>query len=276
MSKNHEHPDQEYELERLCSNTRRSLGTPRPDNDVGIEYIWDIENEILDQDHLPGQVVHLNGTVRNFGDNDISTPFIIIFNISDDGYPQYYYEDNMTFPTCIGLLIFKAKTSYNVTWNWTAPKPNEMPPGSKNDFSTSDVTFTLNIATTLNGDTNLTNDQKSKEITVIKPRYNVKLKNGWWLKNGSDMDWYGKNKYIFIILPGTINKFELPFTLENLGDPTFIKYEVVAPYDWIAVAPSRQFWLSSTNSSEMEENLSIMVFTSKNLEHLPSGKDLKI
>lgn len=257
-------------------STRAPHRNSRLSPDVGIEYIWDIEADILYKDHLPGFDVNLNVTVRNYGDDDITTPFEIIFNVSDDGYPQYFNESKKTFPICIGQTVFKAQTSYNVSWNWTPPKPEHMPPGSKNDYSKGGVVFIANFMTTLDGDINPGNDKKSKEIIVIKPPYRVRVRRGWYVQNGSSWEWIGREPYLFKYVKGKANYFELKFTIENLGEATYIDYSVIAPTDWTVITPSRQIWQANSNSYNPPKNLTLTVFPSINPKYLPYNKDMII
>jgi uncharacterized membrane protein len=264
------------EIENFSNLQQNIHRTSRSINDVGIEHIWDIEHDILGIDHPSGGIVHFNVSVRNYGDIDIVTPFKIILNITDDGSPQYLFEENKSFPTCIGLAVMKAQTAYNVSWSWESPTPDKMPPGSQNDLSKNDVTFTATFNTEFNDDPNTINDQKSINVIIRKPIYKLRLKHGWWWKNGSKYDWSGERINNIEIELGKSNQFELKFTLENLGDPVYIIYETTTPTGWIAIPPTRRHWGSGTNSSKLGKNLSITVFPPTNLEHLKMGKNYKI
>ncbi|MFW9876461.1 MAG: hypothetical protein ACFFG0_25485 [Candidatus Thorarchaeota archaeon] len=218
----------------------------------------------------------MNVTVKNYGDTDISTPFTIAFNITDNGYPEYFNESSKTFPTCIGLTSMKAETSYNVSWNWTAPKPSEMPPGSNNDLTKNDVTFTAWFKTDLAGDPISSNDKKSIEILISRPDFKIDLIPGWWWKEGSSWEYVPQKKVIFTVQAGQVNQFELKFTLVNKKDPTYISYTINTPTDWNAIAPQRRYWNRNDNSSYMEMNLTVMVIPSSNLEYIPCDTDLNI
>ena len=248
----------------------------RTSSDVGIDAIWELQPDPLNFYHYPGAVVYMNVTVRNYGDTDISTPFTISFNISDNGYPEYFNESSKIFPACIGLTSMKAETSYNVSWNWTAPKPNEMPPGSNNDLTKNDVTFTSWFKTDLAGDPNSVNNKKSHEILISRPDFKIDLIPGWYVKKGSSWEFMAQKKVIFTVQKGQVNQFELKFTLVNKKDPTYISYTVDTPMDWKAIAPQRRYWFRNDNSSSMEMNLTFLVLPSLNLEYIPCDKVLNI
>ncbi len=258
------------------NNEQRTIRNPDTITDVGIESIIDLDETQSNGEHLPGTIAHFIISVRNYGDNYITKSFEISLNITDDGVPQYNFISSKQFPTCIGLSLMKAHTTYNVTWNWTIPRPDEMPPGSINDFSKSDVTFNVNFRTKLDSDMNHLNDGKKINIIVKKPTFKLKLKPGWWVQNGNLWVLEGGLNYFLTIILGQTNKFDLKFTLENFGDPTNINYQVTAPTGWIAIPPPRQYWPTGTNSSILGKNLSVVVFPSSNIDHLPFGKNLKI
>jgi uncharacterized membrane protein len=259
-----------------------SLGNPntsqtiRAGDDVGIEYIWDVDRNITGVLHYPGFQVNLNVTIMNFGDSAISTAFDILLNITDDGFPQYIYESKKTLPAALGLSVLLPKTSYNLSWNWTPPKPEQMPPGSKNDYTKNDVTFKARIKTMHPGDIDTSNDRKGLEIVVSKPDFMVKLSRGWWWQNGSNLEYEGYEKTVLTIKKNKLNQFDLKFTLENVGEATGISFEMINPYDWTAILPATQFWLSGMNSSDPARNLSVTVLPSSDLKNLPHGFDIKI
>jgi uncharacterized membrane protein len=269
--------DFDKSTERYCEIANNSINTnPRSGDDVGIEYIWDVDLNISEKTHYPGFPVNLNVTIRNYGDNAISTSFDIILKISDDGYPQYRYESKKTLPSSLGITDLQPKTSYNLSWNWTPPKPDGMPPGSDNDYSRNDVTFVARIETSLIGDIDPSNDKMNIEIIVSKPDFKIQLSRGWWWQNGSKLEHEGYDKTIITIKKNQINQIDLKFTLENVGEATDISYEIFTPYDWTAIPPATQFWWSGMNSSDSARNLSFLVMPSSNLKYLPYSVDLKI
>ena len=243
------------------TKTAQTRGTSRVNNDVGIENIVDIDKTIFNLDHYPGNVVHLSVTVKNFGENDINKPFQIVMTISDSATIQpYYFIENKTLPACLGISVLKANTSYNLTWNWTAPTPEERA-GSENNFLDKDVTFTVFFTTMLVDDLNAGNNQKWIEIEVQKPDFIIELQTQ-------------EKEKLITIQPGKLNIFPFNFTLFNHGKGTFINYSTEAPADWKVIPPLRKFYNDRTNSSQ--ENLSIIVYPSINRRYLPTATPLKV
>ena len=151
-------PEQEQGM-AIAESTQES-GSARNIDDVGIFSLSDIDKDQLNLDHYPGTVVHMNVTVKNYGTNKIVTPFEIVLTISDGTTqpPSYHYQENKTFPTCVGLTEIGANQSINVSWNWTPPL--KMPHGCQKNFTDSDISFIAFFTTMLEGDSGSNNNQK--------------------------------------------------------------------------------------------------------------------
>jgi hypothetical protein len=244
----------------------QSRGSSRAGPDVGILSISDIEKDILNTDHYPGTVVHLNITVRNYAQTKVVSPFEIVLTISDGTNmpPSYHFQENKTFPTVLGLTEMAANRSYNISWNWTPPL--KMPHGCQKNFSEEDITFTAYFTTMMEGDIGSNNNQQWIKIDVNQPDFEVDLVSGWFGIPEQDK--------IEEIVSGQPNLFQLNFTLFNLGKGTYINFSAEAPPDWKAIPPARKFYNDRTNSSN--ENLSITIFPSVNLQYIPTATWLYI
>ncbi len=249
---------------------QRSRTTARDIMDVGIESISDIdaENYIA---HYPGTTVHMNLTLRNYGDVDISTPFDVLLTISDGTTrgPSYHYQENRTYPAALNLPALLANTSYNISWNWTTPL--SMPHGCEKNFSLGDVVFVACFTTLLERDMNSNNNQNCIDIRVEQPDFLVNLIPGWKYLVGKERVTEPQEDFEITIESGQTNQFELKFSLENFGEATFINFSVISPNDWKAIPPARQFWQSRSNSSVPSMNLTVTVFPSVNREHLQTA-----
>lgn len=257
------------------SSSPRS-GSARAAIDVGIESISDIDEENY-LDHYPGTVVHMNVTVKNYGTNDVDTPFDILLTISDGSShpPSYHYQENRTLPHCLNISVLKANTSYNISWNWTPPL--KMPDGSEFNFSETDIVFLAKFTTLLDGDEGSNNNQKWIDIEVQQPDFEVELEPGWKIQIGKAWVSFPQEEVVLTIVSGQTNQFQLNFTLHNHGEATFINFSVIGPTDWKAIPPARQFWQSRSNSSSpVPQNLTVTVFPSVQRQYLPTATDLYI
>jgi uncharacterized membrane protein len=240
--------------------------------DVGVVSISDIDAENF-IDHFPGKPVHMNVTVRNFGDGDITTPFEILMTVSDGSsrYPSYFYQENLTLPSALNRVVMTNRTQgYNLTWNWTPPL--SMPHGAEFNLSQSDVTFKVCFTTLMEGDQNSVNNQNCIGVKVEKPDFDLFLEPGWWINNL----YLPQDRFHVVPKKGQTNQFDLNFTLYNFGEATFINFTVNAPPDWKAIPPPRTFWQARSNSSAPPQNLSITVFPSIKLQYLPTATTLSI
>jgi uncharacterized membrane protein len=253
------------ELEEERKTSGRSA---RAAVDVGVVSISDIDKDELNLDHYPGTVVHLNVTIKNFGSNDITEPFQILFTISDNPArpPSWSEQFNRTLPDYWNVPSLKSNQSRNMSWNWSTPL--NMEEGSLHNFSDSGVEFIAFFTTLLEGDLGSNNNQKSIKIKIDQPDFEVQLESGWPFWNAEEKD------KIISIKKGDPNLFQLNFTLHNHGKGSFINYSVIGPTDWKVIPPMRKYYNDRSNSSQ--ENLSLTIFPSVNLKHLPTATWLYI
>lgn len=247
-------------------------GNPRATVDVGVVGVSDID-AVNFIDHFPGKVVHMNVSIQNFGDSDITEPFDILMTVSDGSsrYPSYTYQENKTIPYALGKSVLKANAPHqNLSWNWTPPL--SMPHGAEFNFSISDISFRVCFTTLLEGDQNSVNNQLCLMVKVDKPDFNIELEPGWTINK----IYFPQEPFHVVPKKGQTNQFELNFTLYNFGEATYINFTVQAPPDWKAIPPPRQFWQSRSNSSSPAQNLSITVFPSIRLQNLPTATTLNI
>ncbi|WP_455393183.1 hypothetical protein [[Eubacterium] cellulosolvens] len=252
--------------ENTANQPARTRASTRNIDDVGIWSISDIDKDQFNLDHYPGTDVHMNVTVKNYGTNKIIIPFEIVLTVSDGTTqpPSYHYQENKTFPTCIGLTEIGANQSLNISWNWTPPL--HMPHGCQKNFTEGDISFTAYFTTMLEGDTGSNNNQKWIRVDVNQPDFIVNLESGWFGIPESDK--------LITIISGEPNLFQLNFTLFNDGKGTYINFSTIAPTDWKAIPPARKYYNDRTNSTS--ENLSITIFPSVNLQHIPTATWLYI
>ena len=246
-------------------STTHTRGESRTIDDVGVVSMSDIEKDVLNVDHYPGTVVHMNITVKNFGTNAITTPFELLMTISDGTTepPSYHFQENQTLPACLGTTVMQPETPYNLTWNWTTPL--KMPHGCNENFSISDVRFWIYFTTLLEGDENSSNNQKWMKVDVNQPDFEVELQKGWIINN----IYFPQPDIIIRITPGEANLFQLNFTLHNLGKGSYINFTTIPPQDWKAIPPPRKYYNDRSNSTL--ENLSLTIFPSVNRKHLPTA-----
>ena len=263
-----EDPVVTHDQEQAKPEALSSRGTPRTDYDVGIVSISDIDKDELKIDHYPGTVAHMNVTVKNYGDTDITTPFEILLTISDGNTrpPGYHFQDNKTFPTCLGLSKIAANESRNISWNWTVPL--KMPDGCEKNFSESSITFTAFFTTLMENDVGSNNNQEWINILVNQPDFEIRLEKGWpfWKVEEKDK--------IITVRSGEPNLFQLNFTMHNDGKGSYINYTTTEPTDWKAIPPPRKYYNDRSNTTN--ENLSLTIFPSVNREYLPTATWLYI
>jgi uncharacterized membrane protein len=232
------------------------------DQDVGIEEIIDLD-AMNSMEHYPGKIVHLKVIIKNFGEGSITTPFDLVITVSNgsESYPNYFFQEVLNLPNHLKISELMPNSSYELFWNWTSPIT--MPEGSKYNFSDGPIMFRFCFTTVLPNDQVSSNNQICKIIRIDKPDFNIMLDTDQLI-------------YYFSYKHGEVNQIELNFTLYNLGEATFINYSTIAPKDWKAIPPPRQFWQAETNSKQMQRNLSLMVFPSVELQYLPTDKYLPI
>ncbi len=230
--------------------------------DVGITDVIDLDAMNL-LEHYPGRTVHLKVTIMNFGEVSVDTPFDVLMTVSNgsESYPNYFFQDILTLPDHLKIAALEPNSSYDIYWNWSSPIA--MPDGAKYNFSDGPIIFRFCFTTLLSNDQVSSNNQICRYIKIKKPDFNVRLETN-------------QPTYYYSHKPGEINQFELNFTLYNLGEATFINYTVIAPKDWKVIPPPRQFWKAETNSKQVQQNLSLNVFPSPDLQYLPTNTPLFI
>ena len=104
------------------------------------------------------------------------------------------------------------------------------------------------------------------DVIIKKPDFQIKVASGW-----NNIEEPIKT---ITIVPGTVTKFYLNFTVFNKRKETWIDFNVTAPPDWQASNPPAKFFTTNANSSN--DNLSLIVFPSIKREFSPTQTELSI
>lgn len=245
----------------LATPTQDDTRAARVDVDVGIDGVGDVTGTTKPE-HFPGQPITLNCTVRNYLNETIPQAFEVVFTINDNvpDIPGYNYKDNQTvYPWMLPKL-----GTVNLTWNWTPPL--HAPPGGSWNFSEGDHTFTANFFAIYDGDINSANTQMDLDVIIKKPDFQIHIASGW--NNVPE-----PIKTITIV-PGTVTKFPLNFTVFNKRKETWCDFNVTTPTEWQASNPPPKFFTTNSNSSN--DNLSLIVFPAIKREFSPTQTELPI